>query len=362
MRILHVCNHFSPCIGGIEKYVEDLCNYLTEAGHVSDVVCLDKCPYSEKKLIFHEKIGKTNVYRLSFINLVRPYYQAAPSVLQFIKSYDVIHVHGVGFFNDIISTTKPLHKKPIIISTHGGVFHTKKITLIKNLYFNFWCRLTMKSANCVIAHSKNDEKLFTAISKPILIPYGIDFVSFSDKNNFTDKSFIFVGRFSKNKNVSKLLKVAYYLKNRVPDFRLYMLGDGNERLDLEKMCKKFKLEKNVFFLGEKTGKSLLEYYKKSTFFLSASKYEGFGISTLEAMASGCIVIVNDIEAFRNFVEKGKNGFLIDYSNPEKASEKIFEIMKRNDLEKISKNARELARTYDWKMLIKRIEKIYKEVI
>lgn len=359
MRILHVCNHFNPCIGGIEKYVEDLCNNLIKSGHTSDVVCLDKCPYSDSKLIFHEKIGGINVYRLPFINIAKPYYQITPKVLRFVKNYDIIHVHGIGFFSDILTLTKIFHKKPLILSTHGGIFHTKKIKLMKNFYFNFWCRFIMKFVDKVIAHSKNDERLFSKISKPVLIPYSINFDDFSAKKTADKNTFLYIGRLSKNKRVDRLLEVASYLKKRIPNFRFYIVGDGNERPMLEKKCKDLDLTKNVQFVGEKTGKPLLEYYFRSRFFLSASEYEGFGISVIEAMASGCIVIINDIESFRNFVKNDENGFIIGFSKPKESSELILKIIDNKNLSKISDNAKKTAKEYDWKELIKKIENVYK---
>jgi alpha-1,3-mannosyltransferase len=282
--------------------------------------------------------------------------------LQFVKNYDILHVHGIGFFSDILTLTKFFHKKPLILSTHGGIFHTKKIRLFKNLYFGLWCRLTMKFIDKVIAHSKNDEKLFSEISKPVLIPYSINFDDFSAKKVGDKNTFLYVGRLSKNKRVDRLLEVASYLKKRIPDFRLYIVGDGNERPMLEKKCKDLDLTKNVQFVGEKTGKPLLEYYFRSRIFLSASEYEGFGISVIEAMASGCVAIVNDITAFRNIIADSENGFIIDYSNPKEAAEMVLKICDKKNLSEISRNAKQTAKIYDWKNTMKKTENIYKQFV
>jgi alpha-1,3-mannosyltransferase len=359
MRILHTSAHFSPCIGGIERFVEELCNKLIDLGHTSDVLCLNKSYQSNEKLISYEKLGKINVYRVPFIDL--EHYKIAPSVLKFIRNYDIIHIHGIGFFSDILTLTKIFHKKPLVLSTHGGVFHTKNISLLKKFYFNFLCKLKIYLINEVIAHSKNDKKLFSKISNPIFIPYAINFKDFVKKKK-EKNSFLFVGRLTKNKRVDRLLEATSRLKNKTKDFKLYIVGDGNERLKLEEKCRELGLNDNVYFIGERTGKDILEYYSKSKYFLSASEFEGFGISVIEAMASGCIVIVNDIDVFKDFVINEGNGFLVNYSYPKKASEQIFNIMSMKNLSQISKNAENTAKEYDWENITKRIEKIYMNLV
>lgn len=359
MRILHVYNHFYPCIGGIERYIEDLCLHLIKSGHTSDVCCLNTCGNSKKTLKPREKYKGINIHRIPYKDF--KYYKIAPKVIKIAKKYDLIHVHGLGFFLDFLSATKRFHRKPLILSTHGGIFHTKKLVTFKKLYFHFWSKHRLNNVDRVIAMSKNDEKLFSKISRPVLIPYAINFEDFFTNKRIEKNSFLFVGRLSRNKRVDRLLEIAFHLKKKIPDFKLYIVGDGNERLMLEKKREKLGLKDNVYFIGEKTGKPLLEYYSKSNFFLSASEYEGFGISVIEAMASECIVIVNDIEAFRNFVKDGENGFIADFSNPKEASELILNI-RNKDLSKISKNAKEKAKEYDWKNIIKRIEKIYMNLV
>lgn len=358
MKILQVYNHFYPCVGGIEKYIEDLCIHLIKFGHTSDVCCLNTCANSKEKLKPHERYKGIDIYRIHYKDF--KYYKIAPKVLNIVKKYDLIHVHGLGFFLDFLTSTKGFHKKPLILSTHGGIFHTKKLMSLKKLYFHFWSKHRLDNVDRVIAMSKNDEKLFSKISRPIMIPYAIKLKDFVGKRK-EKNSFLFVGRLSKNKRVDRLLEIAFHLKKKIPDFKLYIVGDGNERPMLEKKHEKLRLNDNVYFVGEKTGKPLLEYYSKSKFFLSASEYEGFGISVIEAMASECIVIVNDIEAFRNFVKDGENGFISNFSNPKEASELILNI-RNNDLSKISKNAKEKAKEYDWKNIIKRIEKIYMNLV
>ncbi len=361
MKILHVCSHFYPCVGGVEKYVEDLCINLRKEGHQSDVVCLDTCAYGSEKLKPEEEYRGIKVFRIPYTNL--KYYKPAFSVLKHLKSYDIIHVHGVGFFSDLLLLTRFIHKKPVIVSGHGGMFHTKKLLPIKKIYFKAWTRLALRLADEVIAESKNNYRHFSEICKPVLIPYSIYAEDFSTAREEEKNSFLFVGRISRNKRVDNLVRMVSFLKKFVPSVKLYVVGGDWENIkkDLDKLVADLKLEKNVIFPGEKRGKALLKYYGKSRFFVSASEYEGFGISVVESMAAGCIPIVNGIESFRNFIENGKNGFIIDFSKPEEAAESIRNIMKRKDLGRIARKAKETAMWYDWSNTMKKILWIYEEV-
>jgi alpha-1,3-mannosyltransferase len=79
--------------------------------------------------------------------------------------------------------------------------------------------------------------------------------------------------------------------------------------------------------GGVSEKELRQAYARAQYFVSASSYEGFGISTIEGMAAGCIPIVNRIPTFQSFVGEenagGTRGLLVDYGSPREAAEQII---------------------------------------
>lgn len=360
MRILNVCNHFYPNIGGVEKYVYDLCRNLNANGHKADVLCFDR-KFKGKPLSRRQVLGGIDVFRETSLNI--KLYNIAPSIWKYLKCYDIIHVHGLGFYFDFLATTKGIHKKPIVLSTHGGIFHTKRAFFLKKLYFNHWAKNKMKSIDAVFAHSLNDKKLFSRITeknKLFLVPYSIYYENYQIKRRPAKNSMLFVGRVDKNKRIDNLFKVVASVKNKIPGVKLTVVGaklDGT----LKALAQELGITKNLSFEGEKFGKALINYYSRCQIFVSASEYEGFGISALEAMASGCPVIVNNIEAFRNFVSNGKNGFITDFSDTERASMVVESAFGRS-LKKIQRNARLYAKAYDWSGTIKKIIGIYEEII
>ncbi len=360
MRILNICNHFYPNIGGVEKYVYDLCRNLNANGHRADVLCFDR-KFNGKTLSHHQVVAGINIYREPSFNL--RLYNIAPAIWKYLKGYDVIHIHGLGFYFDFLAAMKGIHRKPIVLSTHGGIFHTKRALFLKKLYFNHWAKRGMESIDVVFAHSVNDKKLFSRITgkgKLFLVPYSICYDDFQIRRRPVRNSMLFVGRVGGNKRVDNLLKVVARLKEKIPGVKLVVVGaklDGS----LKRMARDLGITKNVRFEGEKFGKALIKYYSRAALFVSASEYEGFGISVLEAMAAGCPVVVNNIEAFRNFVKNGKTGFMVDFNNQQKAAGVIYKLLGK-DLRKIGANARNAAKAYDWKVSTRRILDIYGKLL
>ena len=145
--------------------------------------------------------------------------------------------------------------------------------------------------------------------------------------------------------------------------KLKIVGDDWEGIqeELEVLAEGRGVGKNVEFLGKIDRRELVEHFSKTEFFVSASEYEGFGISSVEAMAAGCNVVLNDIPAFREFVNHGKNGFLSDFADYESTAALLLDLMEK-DTSKVSKEAVKTAAQYDWKTVVKKIEDVYSETL
>lgn len=359
MKILQVCNHFYPCVGGIETIVLELSKKLKEKGHKVKVICLNACSKEKKELQKKTKIQDIEVERLNFIDL--KYYKIAPHIISKLEDFQIIHVHGIGFFSDFLLLTKPFHKKKVFVSTHGGIFHTKTIGVIKKNYFNIIQKLLLKNADKVIAVSKNDFEIFKRISEnTTLIENGINLKKFKQEKK-EKNSFVYIGRFSQNKNIDLLLKTFSQLKDH--NFKLIIAGNDQERLleKLKKTSQELKIEKKVKFIVNPTDEQAIELYAKNEFFVSASEYEGFGITLIEAMASGCIPIVQKNNSFKHIITNKVNGFLTNFQNDE-AKETIEKTMKMKTQEKqkILQEAQKKANYYSIEKMVEKIEKSYGE--
>ena len=366
MKILHLSHHYKPCLGGVEKVVEELCSNLKKHGQNCSVFCLNRCHNEKKMLAVKESFKEAEVERLEFANL--KYYKFAPFRLNRLKEFDLVHVHGLGFFADFLAITKFLHRKPLVLSTHGGIFHTKNGSLLKKAYFGLWGRVLTRFFDKIIAVSQHDAELFSKIAstkKISVIENGINFEKFSSVKGAQDsKTLLYFGRLSKNKGLTELIEAFALVCEKNPGTKLIIAGQDFDRLlpSLKKKVKGLGIEGKVLFKGEVTDKQLLNLMGQAGTFVSASQYEGFGITTIEAMAAGLVPVLNAIDSFKKFVKPGQNGFIADFSNKGEAAKQIELALKLGAVERkrLVGNAKKFAAGFDWESKAREHIKIYSQ--
>ena len=151
MRILQVARQFHPKIGGIESCVLNLSRGLIERGHHVEVVTLDRDLKTRRLLDSSAQIDSIPIHRIPYFGPGR--YPIALSWLRFIDDFDVIHVHAIDFFVDSAALGKSfgLQRKPFVVTTHGGIFHTSAWLPLKKLYWRNVLRHSLSAAAAVIA-------------------------------------------------------------------------------------------------------------------------------------------------------------------------------------------------------------------
>lgn len=366
MKILQVVRQYLPGTGGMETYVSSLCRELSARGHRVDVATLDYIFKTGERLPSYERIDDIDVIRLP--SWGNPRYFVAPRLLELIGRYDLIHVHGVDFFIDMLGFGKKAHGKPVVLSTHGGFFHTDWFPSFKRAFFHTATRRALKGVDQVIADSPHDEKLFAHISDRVtLVDNGVDVGRFASvvKKPVVD-TLLFIGRISRNKRVDRLLEALAVLRSSRPDARLVVVGPDWEGLlgGLKKQAEALGLADAVTFTGAVPLERLREELAAARLFVSASEYEAFGISTVEAMASGTVPVVNRIDAFVDIIDEGDTGFTCDFSQAQAAAAILKRVLELPDdqLAAIGERARKSAGQYDWPRVADHIVRIYEEVL
>lgn len=139
--------------------------------------------------------------------------------------------------------------------------------------------------------------------------------------------FTTIGRLDNNKNQILLLKSAKILKKYREDFKIYLLGDGEDRKKLENYIEENNLEENVQILGFK--ENPYPYIKGSVATVLTSLSEGFSLALAESCMLDTPIISTDVGIAKELIEKYDCGTLINYDEKELA-DVLLKYMEQKD--------------------------------
>jgi glycosyltransferase involved in cell wall biosynthesis len=169
------------------------------------------------------------------------------------------------------------------------------------------------------------------------------------------------GRLSKAKDYPTILEaVSLILKEKKVYFAI--LGEGEERKNLENIIQELGIKNNVVLLGFQ--KNPYKYMAKTTIFALSSVLEGFPTVLVEAMACGAPVVSTDCQAGPNeIIDNGKNGFLVPIKNPKALAQAILKLINDSDLrKKFSEEGKKRAQNFSAERSAKEYEKLFLELL
>lgn len=139
-----------------------------------------------------------------------------------------------------------------------------------------------------------------------------------------DKDFrmLFIGRVVKLKGVQFVIDILGQIKDRHPEAKLLIGGDGEYMEELRKQAEKLNVTDKVIFLGNLGRRQVKEQLANCDLFILPSMSEGRPRVLIEAMAMSKFMIASNVGAIHEIVEDGKNGFLINPYNIEQIKERI----------------------------------------
>ena len=184
-------------------------------------------------------------------------------------------------------------------------------------------RYLYRFSDAVVLLSEKHASDYTFLkeAKKYVIPNAIPF--FCDKKaECINKRILFLSRLSYEKGGDLLLDIAKELKEKIPDWRIDIYGEGSEEKALKQKAKDFNLENFVYF--HPTTTEAKEKYLESSIYLMTSRNEGLPMVLLEAQACGLPIVSYDCDTGpRCIIEHKKNGFLIPVGNKEKYIESVL---------------------------------------
>ena len=309
MRIVHVVRQFHPSVGGLEDFVHNLANEQVKSGGDVSVFTLNTDFQSGNVLKSQECLENgVKILRFKWVGSSRyPICNIPPKLL---NDFDVVHVHAVDFFVEYTSLLKRvgLLKSKLVLTTHGGFFHTKNNSRLKMLFFKLVTPISLSEFDDVICCSVNDFKLFKKFPNSRIIEngvlpnkFGVGVINENKKGN----DIVYLGRLSSNKNIPEL--VSQFSKAVDYPGRLKIIGRSSSG-DSETLRRLVSSVTNVDLLLDIDDCEISAILNESKFVISASDYEGFGLGVIELMSYGLVPVLSDAPStFCQFVRESKAG-------------------------------------------------------
>jgi glycosyltransferase involved in cell wall biosynthesis len=294
------------------------------------------------KLLLKNKPLKTKMINTLRINPLNFYDNHKDIIRELFKS------KKVNFLNNLI-TRKFILRYHILKQNIELRFIVKKTDAFVMLSERFKPELFFLAPSL----KKLDAKIF-GIGNPFQKPK-LDIATL-DKENIV----LFVGRLNvPQKRVDLLLQIWKKLHGEIPDWKFWVLGDGEEKKKMEKFCQKHELDRVTFF-----GKvNPDDYYKRAKIFHMTSAYEGFGNVLVEAQSFGCVpVVFNSYAAAQDIVIHNDNGILVTPFNIDKYVEETKDLMMNcTKLSQLAFNGYEHITKFSFEESYKKWEYVFKSL-
>lgn len=184
----------------------------------------------------------------------------------------------------------------------------------------------------------------------------------NERSTLEHKRIISIGRYDYDKGNDLLLQVWAKIEKQMQDWSLDIYGNGN-REPYESLIKQLNIDTSRCHLHGPTT-DVLKEYRTCSLFVLPSRFEGFGLVLIEAMACGVPVVSFDCEnGPRSIISTGVNGFLIPPFDINVFAEKAILLMNDNDLrKKMGENAYKSATQYDIEKVGLQWKQLFNELI
>ena len=322
MKILFMLGSLDS--GGAQRVAVNLCNSFVEKNN--DVLIM----ITKMKSNSYKINNKINIVKLDdgkFSKLIRSF-----SILRKMKNEIINYAPDViiSFLPEptarvlfLKKVCKRISEIPVILSVRADP---------NVIYRSFKRKITMKwlygISDGYIFQTEEAKRFFSKKiqekSKIILNPINKDFFIEEFKGE-REKTFVTVGRLTKQKNHELLINAFNILHEKYPEFKLYIYGEGELEEDLKDRIKELSLDKNVFLKG--TSKRIQDEINNKYSFVLSSDFEGLPNALMEAMALGlpCISTNCTGGGATTLIKDGYNGLIVPVNDTVKLANAMIKL-------------------------------------
>jgi len=289
--------------GGAHLYIDQLCIYLNANGVSAQIVSADTSGFG------------CNSRKITIV---------ASRVKRFFHSFYLAYTFKrEGADSIVLNDLSSLWLAPIF-----RLFGLKVISLLHlylrkkrenpqghNLLEYHLLKLSSLFCNIIFSVNMENVKIFHYKKVEFIGNYVPEWFLNAPKNsNAKEYDFLLVARLSKQKNIPLFLKLMRELNKERVMYRALIVGEGEEREELEKLVNRYGLEESIVFRGWIEREELPSLYDSAKCFVISSLHEGFATTLLEAHARGLPAIVTSTSGFCvDFVQGygGRSGLVFE---------------------------------------------------
>lgn len=225
---------------------------------------------------------------------------------------------------------------------------------------------TLEAADRVVVVHQEAREVYAEFvdeSKLRTIPLGVDpdFFEYSEPAN--SKELVAIGSLRKRKGYDVLFDALDIIRRDHPDVHLNVFGEGPLEDDLRAQVKWLDLGGNVTFHGYVDQSIVRDHLARARAFVHPSRSESFSLVRLEAMSTGCPVVVTDISGALEMVHDEESGFVVPIESPESIADAVSTLLSDYGLTKqVSRQARDrVEEKYDWRKIAAEYLDLYRSL-
>ncbi len=240
---------------------------------------------------------------------------------------------------------------------------------------NYWLHWPLRAADALLPCSHHEAEVLRrmGLRQPMeVVPLWIDAEAIRstpcDDSPTGDGGprLLFIGQLTPRKGYDLLVHALPLVLRRHPSTTVQVVSGLNpaDRATMEAMARAEGVAERIVFLGRVDDARLVNLFRTADLYITPTRYEGFGLTLLEAMAAGCPVVTTDIPVVNEIVRHGENGWLTPYGDAAALSDAIVRLLDDPALRRSLVAGGELAlrRHFDEATLVARVEEMYRRVM
>ena len=328
--------------GGVERVLTLKANYFAEHFGYDITIILtegkDKplfYPLSNKIKVINLNIGFEELWTCSFIKKIfvylkkqRQFKKTLTKELMCIRPNITISLlrREINFINDIKDGSRKIGELHVNRANYRN-FEANDSNFIKTLFAKFWMHslvAKLKKLNRFVVLTEEDKDAWPELKNISFIPDPLSFLP-TKYSELMERRVIAVGRYVYQKGFDMLLQAWSKIDKLYPDWQLAIFGDG-DRTPYEKQMKTFGVDAKRCHLNGPTP-NIQQEYVNSSIFVFSSRFEGFGMVLVEAMACGLPVVSFDCPCGpKDIVKDGEDGLLVENGNIDLLASSLSRLM------------------------------------